>query len=49
MTDTPHKLHSKSFQVKPWREAIQDLNVTIIAGGSAKVEQPERFFKTIVF
>ena len=41
MPDTSNKQHSESFHIKPWRQAIQDLNVTVIAGSSAKVEQPK--------
>jgi hypothetical protein len=41
--------NSKSFKIVPWSEAIEYFNVTIIAGGSAKMEHPKRFFEAIIF
>jgi len=40
MPDASDKLHTESFHVIPWCQAIQDLNVAVIAGCSSKVEQP---------
>jgi len=47
MPDSTYKQDSESFHIVPWRKAIQYLYITIIAGGTSKMEYPQRFFKTI--
>ena len=49
MPDTSDQKNTKTFKIMPWCEAIKYLNITIIAGGSSKMEDPERFFKAIIF
>ena len=49
MPDTPYQQNAKTFKIVPWGKTIKYLNITIIAGGSSKMENPERFFKAIIF
>jgi hypothetical protein len=36
-----NQLHSKPFHIITRSETIQNFNITVVAGGSAKVEQPK--------
>ena len=49
MPDTSDQQNAKTFQIMSWGKTIKYLNITIIAGGSSKMEDPERFFKAIIF
>lgn len=49
MPDTANKQYTKPFQIMPGGQAIEDLNIAIIAGCPTKVEDPERFFETEAF
>ena len=49
MSDAANQKYPEPFQIVSWRQAIEDLNITIIAGGSSEVEDPERFFEAIIF
>jgi len=49
MPDASDQENTKTFKIMPWGEAIKYLNITIIARGSSKMENPERFFKAIIF
>jgi hypothetical protein len=41
--------NTKTLQIMPWSKTIKYLNITIIAGGSSEMEEPERFFEAITF
>ena len=49
MPYTSDKQNSESFKIVPGREAVEYLNITIIAGSSSKMEDPERFLEAIIF
>ena len=49
MPDTSDQQNTKTFEIVPWREAIKYFNITIIAGGTSKMEDPKRLFKAIIF
>jgi hypothetical protein len=49
MPDTAYQQNAKTLQIMPWCKTIKDLNITIIAGGSSKMEDPKRFFEAIIF
>jgi len=48
MPDTSNQQNSKTFKIVPRREAIKYFNITIIAGGTSKMEDPKRLFKAII-
>ena len=47
MPDCTNKLDAESFQIVPWRKAIEDLDIAVVAGGTSEMKYPQRFFKTI--
>ena len=49
MPYTANEEYSKPLKVMPGRKAIKDLDIAVIAGSSAKMKDPERFFKTVTF
>jgi len=49
MTYTANEEYSKPLKVMSGRKAIKDLDIAVIAGSSAKMKDPERFFETETF
>jgi hypothetical protein len=49
VSDTSNQQNPKSFKIMSRGQTIKYLNITIIAGGTSKMEDPERFFKAIIF
>jgi len=43
MLDAPRKQHSKTFYIVPGRQAVEDLNVAVIATSRSQMKDPEGF------
>jgi hypothetical protein len=43
MLDAPRKQHAKTFDIVPGRQAIEDLDITVVATSRGQMKDPEGF------